>query len=94
MEDKIILLPFDEALDRYNKSENMEYGSILGLDRYDWNNIYQYSKTNNAKLIDIDGNLYINFGYYTFWVPAVCIDFEKSDITDINLFVNLINILR
>lgn len=91
MEDKIILLPFDEALNSYNKSENMEYGSILGLDRYDWNNIYQYSKTNNAKLIDIDGNLCINFGYYTFWVPVVCIDFKKSYIKSDRLIFLLSN---
>ena len=81
MEDKIILLPFDEALSRYKQTSGLNCHSILGLSRYDWNEIYEYCLFNRAKLFDIcSSSLQFDFGYYLYWVPYYCIDFEKSDI--------------
>lgn len=81
MEDKIVLLPFDEALSRYNQTSGLNCRSILGLNRYDWNEIYGYCLFNRAKVLNVaTSSLQFDFGYYLYWVTAYCIDFEKSDI--------------
>lgn len=93
MEDKIILLPFDEALSRYNQTSGLGCHSILGLDRYDWNEIYEYCIFNKAKLLDAaTSSLQFNFGRYLFWVPAYCIDFKKSYIKSDRLIFLLSNL--
>lgn len=95
MEDKIILLPFDEALSRYNQTSELDCRSILGLNRYDWNEIYEYCLFNRAMLLDVStSSLQFNFGYYLYWVPTYCIDFKRSYIKSgrlIFLLSNLIN---
>lgn len=95
MEDKIILLPFDEALSRYNQVYGTRYDSILGLNRYDWNEIYEYCIFNKEELLDVSSSsLQFNFGYYSFWVPVYCIDFRKSYIKSDRLIFLLSNFMR
>lgn len=92
MEDKIILLPFDEALSRYKQMSGLDCRSILGLNKHDWNKIYEYCLFNRARLLDVStSSLRFDFGYYLYWVPYYCIDFEKSYIKSDRLIFLLSN---
>lgn len=95
MEDKIILLPFDEALSRYKQMSGLDCRSILGLNRYDWNEIYEYCLFNRAKLLDVSASiLQFDFGYYLYWVPYYCIDFKNSYIKSDRLIFLLLNLTK
>lgn len=104
MKDKIVLLPYKEAIKKYRQSKPGYTGSaIIMIGEPEWNYIYNISprhKFNLESISDIyvncnedyNVNLRISIGVLKLWVPAVCVDFSNSRVTDIDSLVKLMNI--
>lgn len=104
MKDKIVLLQYKEAIKKYRQSMPGYTGSaILMIGETEWNYIYNISprhKFNLESISDIyvnynedyNVNLRISIGVLKLWVPAVCVDFSNSRVTDIDSLVKLMNI--
>lgn len=104
MKDKIVLLPYKEAIGKYRQSMPGYTGSaIFMIGEPEWNFIYNISPRHKFNLEsmgdiyvncneDYNVNLCIGIGVLKLWVPAVCVDFGNSRVTDIDSLVKLMNI--